>query len=224
MDQLPRSMLARVPELPQRHSSSSRSLPISQRKAQIPRCLEIPEILFHIFEHVYVSHKGRSDLARLARTCKLLSGPALDVLWRIQTSFYPLIMTFPPTLLNFAPSDQMAVATFVRAHLYPALMATQPDCNHRQSRKNPWSLIGDGQCNTRNASEPSCRSVVSRGSEESRSINPFCKPSSSRARSSPCSRTFRNSATPPFVTSPSSTKRRTPNPCSCYLPQTPFAR
>ncbi|KAF8548599.1 hypothetical protein OG21DRAFT_1379719, partial [Imleria badia] len=79
--------------------SASRSLPISQRKAQLPRCFEIPEILFHIFEHVFVSHKGRSDLAHLARTCKVLSGPALDVLWRIQTSLYPLIMTFPPTLL-----------------------------------------------------------------------------------------------------------------------------
>lgn len=87
---------------------------MSRRKAQVPHCFEIPEILLDIFEHVYVSHKGRSDLASLALTCKLFSGPALDILWRIQTSFLPLLMTFPRELLNFAPSDQMAVATFVR--------------------------------------------------------------------------------------------------------------
>ena len=112
MYNIPRSMLG--PEPPQRRSSTPRSLPISQRKAQIPHCLEIPEILIHILEHIYVSHKGRSALAKLARTCKLFSGPALDVLWRIQTSLLPLIMTLPRELLNFAPSDQMAVATFVR--------------------------------------------------------------------------------------------------------------
>ncbi|KAF8438947.1 hypothetical protein L210DRAFT_3646480 [Boletus edulis BED1] len=78
----------------------------------MPHCFEIPEIMFHIFEHAYVTHKGRSDLVHLALTCKLFSGPALDVLWRIQTSLLPLVMTFPRELLNFAPSEQMAVATF----------------------------------------------------------------------------------------------------------------
>ncbi|KAH0835038.1 hypothetical protein J3R83DRAFT_10775 [Lanmaoa asiatica] len=103
------------PDPPQRHSSTPRSLRTSQTKTQLPHCFEIPEILLHIFEHVYVSYKGRSDLASLALTCKLFSAPALDVLWRIQTSFLPLLMTFPRELLNFAPSEQMAVATFTIA-------------------------------------------------------------------------------------------------------------
>lgn len=93
---------------------------MSRRKAQVPHCFEITHILLHIFELVYVSPKGRSDVASLALTCKPFSGPALDVLWRTQTSFLPLLMTFPRELLNFAPSEQMAVATFVRvsfAHL-----------------------------------------------------------------------------------------------------------
>lgn len=85
----------------------------------MPHCFEIPEILLHIFEHVYVSTKGRNDLTSLALTCKLFNGPALDVLWRIQTSFLPLLMTFPRELLNFAPSEQMAVATFVRLSFSP---------------------------------------------------------------------------------------------------------
>lgn len=80
----------------------------------MPHCFEIPEILLDIFEHVYVSHNGPSDLARLAQTCKLFSGPALDVLWRIQTSLFPLTMTFPLELFGFAPSEQIAVATIVR--------------------------------------------------------------------------------------------------------------
>lgn len=135
MFRIPSSMLD--PEPPKRHSSTSRLLPVSKRKAEIHHCFEIPEILLHIFEHVYLSDKGRADLASLALTCKLFSGPALDVLWRIQTSFLPLLMTFPRELLNFAPSDQMAVATFVRVRFIQSDVGELIRNATRQLPKNP---------------------------------------------------------------------------------------
>ncbi|KAJ7057514.1 hypothetical protein C8F01DRAFT_1307941 [Mycena amicta] len=41
------------------------------------RCLQIPEIVLHIFSELYSQH----TLAQLAQTCRLFSGPALDALW-----------------------------------------------------------------------------------------------------------------------------------------------
>lgn len=119
----------------------------------MPQCLEIPEILFHILDHVYLSDKGRSDLARLARTCKLFSSPALDVLWRVQTSLFPLMNTFPPELLGFAPSEQMAVATIVCIPIAESKMAASLIQTIRQSPGNLRSLIGAGLCSTLNAFE-----------------------------------------------------------------------
>lgn len=115
-----------------------RGLGRSQSYLAMPHCFEFPEIiLLHIFEHVYVSHNGRSDLASLALTCKLFSGPALDVLWRVQTSFLPLITTFPRELLNFAPSDQMAVATFVRVPLGSRSQLTATADNRQKTHDYP---------------------------------------------------------------------------------------
>ncbi|KAF8065072.1 hypothetical protein FPV67DRAFT_167905 [Lyophyllum atratum] len=61
------------------------------------RCLQIPEILANIFSHL-LHHDasvwpryGSKDLAHVARTCRTLSGPALDALWYSQTSLLPLL-------------------------------------------------------------------------------------------------------------------------------------
>jgi hypothetical protein len=64
-------------------------------------CLRITEILLEIFEFVFIiSETGRPDLARLARTCRSFSEPALDVLWRDQSSLLPLVMCFPQHILD----------------------------------------------------------------------------------------------------------------------------
>ncbi|KAJ7084560.1 hypothetical protein B0H15DRAFT_783708, partial [Mycena belliarum] len=65
--------------------------------------LAIPEILEIAFSHLAPSNlpqssHSRSDLAALARTCKTFCGPALDVLWRSQTSLTPILSCFPEDL------------------------------------------------------------------------------------------------------------------------------
>ncbi|KAH7918611.1 hypothetical protein BV22DRAFT_1041640 [Leucogyrophana mollusca] len=59
------------------------------------------DIIFYILDNVHIKHKpGASyteqpDLASLARTCRALRDPALNVLWRTQNSLVPLVSTLP---------------------------------------------------------------------------------------------------------------------------------
>ncbi|KIK21412.1 hypothetical protein PISMIDRAFT_681375 [Pisolithus microcarpus 441] len=71
------------------------------------RCLRITEILrliieFLAHEDFITRYEARSisskDTARFARTCKAFMDPALDVLWRTQSSMSPLIMCLPSNL------------------------------------------------------------------------------------------------------------------------------
>ncbi|KAG8214262.1 hypothetical protein J3R82DRAFT_11074 [Butyriboletus roseoflavus] len=70
-------------------------------------CLLIPELTLYIIHSLaddrpawHDSHYLRNsrDVAKLARTCKALAEPALDVLWKTQHSLAPLVMCLPPDL------------------------------------------------------------------------------------------------------------------------------
>ncbi|KAG9309235.1 hypothetical protein JVU11DRAFT_10714 [Chiua virens] len=67
-------------------------------------CLLIPELALYLvhlladdrpawYDSRYLRNSG--DVARLARVCKALAEPALDVLWRTQHSLSPLVMCLP---------------------------------------------------------------------------------------------------------------------------------
>ncbi|KAG6919154.1 hypothetical protein DXG01_008961 [Tephrocybe rancida] len=61
------------------------------------RCLHIQEVIVNIFDYL-VGHPvlaSDTELARLARTCKTFSGPALDALWHTQPTLSPLLKCFP---------------------------------------------------------------------------------------------------------------------------------
>lgn len=60
-------------------------------------CLLPPEILLHIFS-IQINHRqlcSPATLAFLARTCRTLKEPALDILWKEITGFQPLIACLP---------------------------------------------------------------------------------------------------------------------------------
>ena len=60
------------------------------------RCLETPELIVSIFSEVAEDDEsGCASLAVLARTCQAFKNPALDALWRTQTSLMPLVNLFP---------------------------------------------------------------------------------------------------------------------------------
>ncbi|KAF6766591.1 hypothetical protein DFP72DRAFT_867070 [Ephemerocybe angulata] len=55
-----------------------------------------------LLEAILESPNGKRSLSRLARTCRSLSEPALDILWRELDSIVPILGLFPPTVLRKA--------------------------------------------------------------------------------------------------------------------------
>ena len=53
-----------------------------------------------LFEAILYSPNGRRSLSRLARTCRALSEPALEVLWKELDSIVPILGLFPATVLR----------------------------------------------------------------------------------------------------------------------------
>lgn len=67
-------------------------------------CLSIPEISSRIADELAGCHNEVGELshlgtlANLSATCRHLTEPCLDSLWRIQTSLAPLLHTMSPDL------------------------------------------------------------------------------------------------------------------------------
>ncbi|KAJ6487555.1 hypothetical protein DFH09DRAFT_1105816 [Mycena vulgaris] len=78
------------------------------------RALAIPEVVSLVFEEVASPPPGLPSsanrpygavgLARLARTCRAFSDPALDLLWKSQYTIIPLLRCFPPHLWEITGS------------------------------------------------------------------------------------------------------------------------
>ncbi|KAF7973486.1 hypothetical protein HWV62_15100 [Athelia sp. TMB] len=65
------------------------------------RCLMISEIVMNIAKEIGEDGDGYepwNTLAKLARTCRVFSEPALDALWRVQGSLLPVLRTMPTDL------------------------------------------------------------------------------------------------------------------------------
>ncbi|KII86179.1 hypothetical protein PLICRDRAFT_280623 [Plicaturopsis crispa FD-325 SS-3] len=71
------------------------------------RCLRISDITSLVCSELLDAHGRASlgDLARLARTCRALCDPALDILWRTLWSLNPLICTLPADLWESTESE-----------------------------------------------------------------------------------------------------------------------
>ncbi|KAI6006301.1 hypothetical protein F5J12DRAFT_114598 [Pisolithus orientalis] len=83
-------------------------------------CLRVPDILHCIIgfskddrnsDHPDTSYK---DVARLARTCKAFKDPALDALWRKQSSLSPLVMCLPNRFWTRGNRSQNPVLRWLR--------------------------------------------------------------------------------------------------------------
>ena len=82
-------------------------------------CLLIPELALYIVHFLADDRpawqdsrylRNPRDVARLARTCKALLEPALDVLWRTQHSLAPLIMCLPPEVWQLTKRGKTIVS------------------------------------------------------------------------------------------------------------------
>ena len=73
--------------------------------------LEIQEILSNIFDHFFLvdDRAATTDLAALARTCRVFKEPALDVLWRILDNLSPLARCLPEASHRLGSSQEYMV-------------------------------------------------------------------------------------------------------------------
>ncbi|KAJ7660167.1 hypothetical protein DFH06DRAFT_1130071 [Mycena polygramma] len=87
------------------------------------RCWQIPEILQIILEELKKTEPmlmmlGKIEtqaVARMARTCRTLSDPALNVLWSQQDTLLPLLTCFPSNLWEISGSNRAKTFRFVSA-------------------------------------------------------------------------------------------------------------
>jgi len=56
---------------------------------------QIDELIREITRHMFVRHISQRFVLDWALTCKMVSGPALDVLWETQDSLINLLKTLP---------------------------------------------------------------------------------------------------------------------------------
>ena len=118
--------------------------------AQMHHCLSVPEILSNIFQYVKCAIKeGPATLASAARTCKTFSEPALDILWRDQSSLMPLIKCLPANALKESRFSKSRLVN--HTHLSTSSCA---DClflgNHQRTWARglyPDSLLFVADCN-----------------------------------------------------------------------------
>lgn len=73
-----------------------------QKQGMLLLILRDPEAARKLFEAILDSPNGKRALSRLARTCRAICEPALNVLWRELDSIVPLIGLFPANLMKKA--------------------------------------------------------------------------------------------------------------------------
>ena len=96
---------------PDRRRPSS-YLPYSvYEQTMFPLILRDPEATNKLLEAVLEAPNGKRSLSRLARTCRALSEPALNILWRDLDSFVPIIGLFPGQLLKKAKKPGLGLVS-----------------------------------------------------------------------------------------------------------------
>lgn len=76
-----------------------------------PLILRDPEATSKLLEAVLESPNGKRSLSRLARTCRALSEPALNILWKDLDSLVPIIGLFPGQLLKKAKKPGLGLVS-----------------------------------------------------------------------------------------------------------------
>lgn len=76
----------------------------------LPTILRDPDAAQKLLDTIIDSPAGRRSISRLARTCKAMCEPALNVLWREMDSLLPLIGLFPSNLLKRARRPGLGLA------------------------------------------------------------------------------------------------------------------
>jgi hypothetical protein len=82
------------------------------QQTMFPTILRDPDAAKKLFETIIDSPNGRRSMSRLARTCRAMCEPALNVLWRELDSLLPIISLFPNTLMKRARRPGLGLVGF----------------------------------------------------------------------------------------------------------------
>jgi hypothetical protein len=80
-------------------------------QTMFPLILRDSEATNKLLEAILESPNGKRSLSRLARTCRALSEPALNILWRDLDSLIPIIGLFPGQLLKKAKKPGLGLVS-----------------------------------------------------------------------------------------------------------------
>jgi hypothetical protein len=73
---------------------------ISEQPAPLPTILRDLDAAKKLFEAILDTPSGKRSLSRLARSCRAMSEPALNILWRDLDSIVPILGLFPNHVLK----------------------------------------------------------------------------------------------------------------------------
>ncbi|KIJ21935.1 hypothetical protein PAXINDRAFT_65363 [Paxillus involutus ATCC 200175] len=88
-----------------------------------PTILLDPDAARKLLDTIIESPNGRRSVSRLARTCRAMCEPALDVLWRELDSLLPLISLFPNSLMKRARRPGLGLAKAPNAEDWDRILA-----------------------------------------------------------------------------------------------------
>ncbi|KAG2755468.1 hypothetical protein P692DRAFT_20716817 [Suillus brevipes Sb2] len=88
-----------------------------------PTILRDPDAAKKLFETIIDSPNGRRSMSRLARTCRAMCEPALNVLWRELDSLLPIISLFPNTLMKRSRRPGLGLAKAPNAEDWSRVLA-----------------------------------------------------------------------------------------------------
>ncbi|KIJ65012.1 hypothetical protein HYDPIDRAFT_89220 [Hydnomerulius pinastri MD-312] len=88
-----------------------------------PTILRDPDAALKLFDTIIDSPNGRRSMSRLARTCRAMCEPALNVLWRELDSLLPVISLFPNNLMKRARRPGLGLAKAPNAEDWERVLA-----------------------------------------------------------------------------------------------------
>lgn len=104
---------SRDPDSQSKHNNRTSYRPYSvHQQTMFPTILRDPDAAKKLFETIIDSPNGRRSMSRLARTCRAMCEPALNVLWRELDSLLPIISLFPNTLMKRARRPGLGLVSF----------------------------------------------------------------------------------------------------------------
>ncbi|KAG1757779.1 hypothetical protein EDB19DRAFT_1891474 [Suillus lakei] len=89
----------------------------------VPTILRDPEAAKKLFETIIDSPNGRRSMSRLARTCRAMCEPAMNVLWRELDSLLPIISLFPSALMKRSRRPGLGLAKAPNAEDWSRVLA-----------------------------------------------------------------------------------------------------